>query len=147
LIESRFGGRTVIRSPQAAMNPPKEIFMKKLLLALAMLFGFQTLAFAQLYGPSTWTNQHGSVLKVTSVGQGTFRGTFINRNPEIGCVGIPYRVTGTNFYVQITFTVNFVECGAVVKWQGNMLGLGMSAPWVMQRKGVTTWGFDAFGRS
>jgi hypothetical protein len=120
--------------------------MKKLLLALAMLFGFQTLAFAQLSGPATWTSQRGSVLKVTSISRGTFRGVFINQNPDIGCQGIPYPVTGTNFGVQITFTVNFVKCKAVVKWQGDVSGLGMSTPWVMQRNGVTTTGFDFFGR-
>ena len=89
--------------------------MKKILLAIAILFSFQTLAFAQLPGPSTWTNQHGSVLKVTSLSRGTFRGVFINRNPDIGCVGIPYPVTGTNFGVRVSFTVNFAKCGAVVK--------------------------------
>jgi hypothetical protein len=120
--------------------------MKKLLLAVAMLFSFQTLAFAQLSAPSTWTSQRGSVLKVTSLSRGTFRGVFINKNPDIGCVGIPNPVTGTNFGVQITFTVNFVKCGALVKWQGDVSGFGMSTPWVMRRNGVTTTGFDFFGR-
>jgi hypothetical protein len=120
--------------------------MKKLLLAVAMLFGFQTLAFAQLSGPSTWTSQRGSILKVTSLSRGTFRGIFINKNPDIGCVGMPYPVSGTNFSVQITFTVNFAKCGAVVKWQGDVSGFGMSTPWVMRRNGVTTTGFDFFGR-
>jgi avidin family protein len=120
--------------------------MKKLLLALAVLLSFQTAAFAQLPGPSTWTNQRGSMLKVTSLSRGTVRGVFINKNPDIGCVGIPYPVTGTNFGVQITFTVNFVKCRAVVKWQGNVSGFGMSTQWVLQRNGATTWGFDFFGR-
>jgi hypothetical protein len=120
--------------------------MKKLMLALAMLFSCQTLAFAQLSGPATWTSQRGSVLKVTSLSRGTFRGIFINRNPDIGCLGIPYPVAGTNFGVQITFTVNFAKCGAVVKWQGDVSGFGMSTPWVMRRNGVTTTGFDFFGR-
>ena len=120
--------------------------MKKILLALAIFFSFQTLAFAQLSGPATWTNQRGSVLKVTSLSRGTFRGVFINRNPDFGCLGIPYPVTGTNFGVQITFTVNFVKCKAVVKWQGDVSGFGMSTPWVLQRNGTTTWGFDFFGR-
>jgi hypothetical protein len=113
---------------------------------LAILFSSQTLAFAQMYGPATWTNQHGSVLKVTSFGRGTFRGVFINKNPDIGCVGIPYPATGTSFGVQTTFTVNFVKCKAVVKWQGNASGFGMSTQWVMQRNGTTTWGFDFFSR-
>jgi hypothetical protein len=120
--------------------------MKKLLLALAMLFSSQTLAFAQLSGPATWTSQRGSVLKVTSLSRGTFRGIFTNRNPDIGCPPIPYPVAGTNFGAQITFTVNLVRCKAVVKWQGDVSGFGMSTPWVMQRNGVTTTGFDFFGR-
>ena len=65
--------------------------MKKLMLAFAMLFSFQTLAFAQLAGPSIWTNQRGSVLKVTSLGRGTFRGIFINQNPDFGCQGFHIR--------------------------------------------------------
>jgi hypothetical protein len=120
--------------------------MKKIFLAFAILFGFQSLAFAQLSGPATWTSQRGSILKVTSLSRGTFRGIFINKAPEIGCQGIPYPVTGTNFGVQITFAVNFVKCRAVVKWQGDVSGLGMSTPWVMRRNGATTTGFDFFGR-
>ena len=121
--------------------------MKKLLLAFAILFSSQTLAFAQMYGPATWTNQRGSVLKVTSFGRGTFRGSFINQNPDFGCVGIPYPVAGTTFGVQTTFTVNFVKCKAAVKWQGNASGFGMSTQWVLTRNGTTTWGFDFFSRS
>ena len=121
--------------------------MKKILLALAVLLSSQTLAFAQLPGPSTWTNQHGSVLKVTSLSRGTFRGTFTNQNPDFGCQGIPYPVTGTNFSVQIRFTVNLAKCGSVVNWQGDVSGFGMSTPWILRRKGVTTTGFDFFGGS
>jgi hypothetical protein len=55
-------------------------------------------------------------------------------------------VSGTNFSVQITFTVNFAKCGAVVKWQGDVSGFGMSVPWVMRRNGVATTGFDFFGQ-
>jgi hypothetical protein len=59
--------------------------------------------------------------------------------------GIPYPVIGTNFSVQITFTVNFAKCGAVVKWRSDVSGFGMSTPWVMRRNGVTTTEFDFFG--
>jgi hypothetical protein len=121
--------------------------MKKLLLALAVLLSSQTLALAQMSGPATWTNQRGSVLKVTSLGRGTFRGIFTNQNPDFGCQGIPYPVTGTSFGVQTTFTVNFVKCKAAVKWQGNASGFGMSTQWVLTRNGTTTWGFDFFSRS
>ena len=122
--------------------------MKKILLAFSLLLSFQTLAFAQwLPGPATWTSQNGSVLKVATRGPGPFRGTFINQNPQIGCQGIPYPVTGSIGSPQVSFTVNFVKCGAVVKWRGDQSGFGMSVQWVMQQGGKTTVGFDFFGRS
>jgi hypothetical protein len=126
--------------------------MRRLLLAISVLLSFQSAALAQLPGPSRWTNQHGSEFKITSLVRGTFRGVFTNRNPAIGCVGIPYPVTGTNFYVQITFTVNFVKCGLTVKWQGDVQGFGMSTPWwvltsVRKTAPPTLSGYDFFSRS
>ena len=52
--------------------------MKRILLGLALLLGFQTLAVAQGIGPTTWTSQSGSVLKVTTLAGTTFRGVFVN---------------------------------------------------------------------
>jgi len=121
--------------------------MKRILLGLALLSAFQSPALAQGIGPATWTSQSGSVLKVATPAGIAFRGVFINRNPQIGCLGIPYPVTGTYASPQVVFTVNFVKCGAVVRWRGNASGLGMSVQWVMQRGGATTVGFDAFDRS
>jgi hypothetical protein len=120
--------------------------MKRILLGFALLLGFEPLAVAQGIGPATWTSQSGSVLKVTALSRGAFRGQFINRNPQIGCLGIPYPVTGTYASPQVTFKVNFVKCGAVVTWRGDASGFGMSAQWVMQRGGATTVGFDFFSR-
>ncbi len=120
--------------------------MKRILLSLALLLGFQPFAVAQGIGPTTWTSQSGSALKVTTVAGTAFRGVFINRNPQIGCLGIPYPVTGTYVSPQVTFKVNFVKCGAVVTWRGDASGFGMSVQWVMQQGGNTTAGFDAFGR-
>src|SRR4051794_24852830 len=105
--------------------------MKSIFLSFALLLGFQSLAVAQGIAPSSWTSQNGSVLKVTTAGPGAaFRGVFINRNPQIGCVAIPYPVTGTYMSPQVTFTVNFVKCGAVATWRGDASGFGMSAQWV-----------------
>jgi hypothetical protein len=120
--------------------------MKRVLLGFALLFGLHSLAVAQGIGPTTWTSQSGSVLKVTTLAGSAFRAVFINRNPQIGCLGIPYPVTGTYASPQVTFKVNFVKCGAVVTWRGDASGFGMSAQWVMQRGGATTVGFDFFGR-
>jgi len=123
--------------------------MKKLLLALAALLACQTAATAQMDGPALWTNQHGSQLRITSVKGGVIRGTFTNRAPEIGCLGIPYPITGTNFGVQVKFTVNFLKCRSVGTWQGNAQGFGMSTPWSLRyiSNGATTSGFDFFSRS
>lgn len=126
--------------------------MRRMLLAVAAILSFQSAASAQLPGPSRWTSQQGSELRITSLARGAFRGVFTNRNPAIGCVGIPYPVSGTNFSVQITFTVNFVKCGLTVKWRGDVQGFGMSTPWwvlTSAKKGApsTLTGFDFFGRS
>ena len=96
--------------------------MKRILLGLALLSGFQSLAVAQGIGPATWTSQSGSVLKVTALTGIAFRGVFINRNLQIGCLGIPYPVTGTYLSPQVTFNVNFVKCSSMVTWRGNASG-------------------------
>ena len=125
--------------------------MKKILLGFALLLSFQTLAFAQVPpGRSTWTSNRGSVLKLTAASgtvSGAFRGVFINRDPQIGCRRIPYPVTGTTFFAQVSFTVNFAKCGAVVKWNGDVAGPTMAVQYAMQRGGVTTVGFDIFNRN
>jgi hypothetical protein len=130
----------------AAKTVAKGICMKRVLLSLALLLGVPSLALAQGIGPATWTSQSGSVLKVTTLSGTAFRGTFMNRNPQIGCLGIPYPVTGTYASPQVTFTVYFAKCGAVVTWRGDASGFGMSAQWVMERGGATTVGFDFFSR-
>ena len=118
------------------------------MLAVAILLGLQTLALADpLTAGSLWTNQRGSQLKITSVSGRSFRGTFTNNAAGFQCLGIPYPVTGTTFGVQITFTVNFVKCRTVTKWQGDFQGFGMSVQWVLQSKGQTQVGFDFFSRT
>ena len=61
--------------------------------------------------------------------------------------GHPVSGDGTYVSLQVTFKVNFVRCGAMVKWHGDASGFGMSAQWVMRRTGATTVGFDFFGRA
>jgi hypothetical protein len=147
LIVTGFGATTNCRGRLLRPNRSlKELQMKRILLGLLLLVGFQPFAMAQGIGPTTWTNQNGSVLKVTTINGIAFRGVFVNRDPQIGCLGIPYPVTGTYFSPQVTFKVNFVKCGAVVTWRGSASGFGMSVQWVMQRGGAFTVGFDAFGR-
>jgi hypothetical protein len=129
-----------------------EIAMRTLLVALLVVLGWQSLANADTLEPrALWTNQRGSVLQITSVGQGVFRGIFTNRADGFACQGTPYPVSGTTFGVQIRFTVNFAKCGTVAKWQGNYMGFGMSTQWVLTsvKNGVSTnmVGYDFFGFS
>jgi hypothetical protein len=121
--------------------------MKKLLLIIGLLIGFSGVAKAdQLTAPSLWKNQRGSELRITSVNGTSFRGTFTNFDPDFQCQGIPYPVTGISAGPQTSFTVNFVKCRTVTKWNGNAMGLGMSVQWVLQHNGQTQVGFDFFWR-
>jgi Avidin family len=119
--------------------------MKKLLLVICLLFGFSEAAMAdQLQAPSLWKNQRGSELKITAVKNGRISGTFTNRDPNYQCVGISYPVTGVTSSGPTTFTVNFVKCRTVTKWNGNVLGLAMSSQWVLTYNGQTQVGYDIF---
>lgn len=121
--------------------------MKKFLLIIGLLIGFSGVANAdRLIAPSLWKNQRGSELRITSVNGTSFRGTFTNFDPNFQCVGIPYPVTGVAGGGPTTFTVNFVKCATVTKWNGDVQGLGLSAQWLLQHNGQTQVGFDFFWR-
>jgi hypothetical protein len=121
--------------------------MKRFLLVVGLLLGFSGTGIADsLQAPSLWKNQRGSELRVTSVRNGRFTGTFTNFDPNYKCVGIPYPVTGITSGGPTMFTVNFVKCNTVTKWSGNALGLGMSTQWVLRYAGQTQTGFDIFFR-
>jgi len=127
--------------------------MNRLLLAACLVVGLLDTAMAGAVTPgSVWTNQRGSVMRITSVDRfGRFRGTFTNNADGFACKGTPYPVNGTNQSIQITFTVNFLKCKSVATWQGDAQGFGMSVPWVLKYsdangKPQTMTGFDFFGQ-
>ena len=127
--------------------------MKRLLVVALFLVGlFDTAVAGAVMKGQVWTNQRGSVMKITSVDQlGRFRGTFTNNADGFDCKGQTYPVVGTNPGIQITFKVNFTRCRSVTTWQGNASGFGMSVPWVLNYfdasgKPQTMTGFDFFGQ-
>ena len=128
--------------------------MKYLIVAALLVVGLSDAALAgDITRGSVWTNQRGSVMKITFVSQlSNFRGTFTNNAADFACKGIPYPVSGTNASIQVTFTVNFAKCRSAATWRGNVQGLGMTVPWILKYVDQgghpqTTTGFDFFWRS
>jgi hypothetical protein len=107
--------------------------MKRILLALVVLFGSQTLAFAQgMPAPSFWQNQRGSTLEVFSVdGLGSFQGQFVNQAAGFQCKGIPYPAAGSSKPVSVIFSVNFVQCYSHTTWYGVIAGNKIRTNWVL----------------
>ena len=88
--------------------------MRRLLLALVILLGAQTLALAQSpLAPSLWKNQRGSTLEIQWAhpswdGVTHFGGTFVNHANGFECKGIPYPAYGGEPRgAHATFTVAF----------------------------------------
>jgi hypothetical protein len=107
--------------------------MKRILLALVVLLGFQSLAFAQgLPAPSLWQNQRGSTLEVYYVDSaGSFQGQFINQAPGFQCKGTPYPAAGTIKGTAIIFSVSFGQCASQTMWYGVVSGNSMKANWIL----------------
>lgn len=107
--------------------------MKRILLALTLLLGVQSLALSQgLPASSLWQNQRGSTLEVYFVDPaGSFQGQFINRAAGFQCQGMPYPATGTVRGAAITFVVNFVQCTSQTTWSGQVTSKTMKTRWVL----------------
>ena len=107
--------------------------MKRILLALVVLLGFQSLAFAQaLPAPSLWQNQRGSTLEVYYVDPaGSFQGQFINQAAGFSCKGMPYPAAGTIKGAAIIFSVSFVQCTSHTVWYGVVSGNTMKTNWIL----------------
>jgi hypothetical protein len=111
--------------------------MKKMMLAVAVLFATASNAFAQLKAPSTWTNEGNSVLTITAIdADGKIHGTFVNHKAGYGCQGTPYTVKGNSGpATRPYFTVTFTECSTVTIWHFKVQGKKMKAPWTLQYVG------------
>jgi Avidin family len=92
-------------------------------------------------------DQRGSELRITSVGKnGSLHGTFTNYASGFQCQGIPYPITGMTSPGPTTFTVNFVQCRTVTRWDGTASVFGMPTQWVLRHGGQTETGTDFFFR-
>jgi hypothetical protein len=107
--------------------------MKRILLALTILLGVQTYAFAQaLPSGSLWQNQRGSTLEVYFVDPaGSFQGTFTNQAAGFQCKGIPYQALGTVKNAAVVFSVTFVQCTSQTTWYGVVNGNKMRTNWIL----------------
>ena len=106
--------------------------MKKLLVALALLFAFQGVVVADpLMGTSFWRNQRGSTLEVKWAFVSSFSGTFINDAKGYRCKGIPYDANGTSTPEGVAFGVYFEKCNSFAEWTGHISddGRTMSTSW------------------
>jgi hypothetical protein len=110
--------------------------MRRLLLALVILLGAQTLALAQSpLAPSLWKNQRGSTLEIQWAhpswdGVTHFGGTFVNHPNGFECKGIPYLAYGGELRgAHATFKVAFHKCATYATWKGHLRGRKMYMPW------------------
>jgi hypothetical protein len=123
--------------------------MRRLFLALFVLLGCQTFAFAQsTLTQSLWKNQRGSTLEVTWVTPSAFGGTFTNHAAGYQCQGIPYLALGTISGDDVSFKVVFVQCSSATTWTGKIWGGVMKTKWNLLYfpTGQTQQGIDVFRR-
>jgi len=93
--------------------------------------------------PSTWVNQRGSTLTVSTMdGAGNFTGTYVNRAPGFSCQNSPYPLAGTSKGNNVNFVVTWnnqpmwdkpSNCLSVTAWQGTLSGNTISTQWQLAR--------------
>ena len=104
-------------------------------ICLAFIVASSGLAAAQpLPVPSSWQNQRGSTLSISSIDSfGNFRGTYINRASGFGCQNSPYPVVGYTSGSTVNFVVtwnnNVMNCLSVTAWNGAINGATLTTYW------------------
>jgi Avidin family len=105
------------------------------LLAIVLSAGVVSNAVAQgaLPAPSTWKNQRGSILEITSVDPtGVIKGKFTNNAPNTKCLGTIFDIVGhTLKNGQIFFGVTFTPCNTITSWHGSVAGTTYSTTWAL----------------
>ncbi len=103
------------------------------------------LAFASLAQPAgaqsppvtgTWTNDHGSVLVIQSVGaDGSVTGTYASNAPGYKCAGIAFPLLGWMDGPRISYTVRWknasVDCASITSWTGYFNEGRLGVEWVL----------------
>jgi hypothetical protein len=107
--------------------------MKRILLALVVLLGFQSFSAAQgMPAWSLWQNQRGSTLEVYFADpSGPFQGQFTNQAQGYECKGIPYPAAGTSRGSSVVFSTTFVKCYSHATWFGVMSGNTITTRWIL----------------
>ena len=109
---------------------------------------------SQLTAGTSWINERGSVLTITTIGSnGLLSGTYVT---GVGCsAGQPQPMTGWYYGTEtggaITFSVLWQGCNTVTSWSGqfnNQTG-GFQTLWLLTAAGAPVWngihtGTDAF---
>jgi hypothetical protein len=106
---------------------------RSFLAAVAAILVFATTALADtLPAPSSWKNQRGSVLNITSVdASGSIQGDFTNNADGFDCKGISYPVSGKTGSRGLWFVVTFAKCDSFTIWRGHVKGSQMSTKWTL----------------
>jgi len=108
--------------------------MRRLIIAFVVLLATWGASQAQtLPVPSTWLNQRGSILTITTIDTaGNLKGTFVNNAAGFSCKGTPYDVAGAVKGADLFFYVTFGPCNTITVWRGRMKGAEISTQWELK---------------
>ena len=125
-----------------------------LALALVFLIAGAATAFAQnLTAPSTWKNQRGSIMTISSIaGDGTFKGSYENKAAGYPCQST-YDMNGTVKRHKVSFvvvwknkqdsdTTNQLDCRSLTVWTGHLSGNQISTHWSLAYGNAATGKID-----
>ena len=107
--------------------------MKRALLALVVLLGFQSLAFAQgafvvsLAKPARFDLGSGFGGRVPV----QLPGNVHQSGPRLSVQGIPSGAEGTNAGGAVAFAVVFVQCNSLTTWSGVVSGGTLKTTWTL----------------
>jgi hypothetical protein len=93
--------------------------------------------------PSSWVNQDGSTLSITSVDStGQITGIYINGAAGYNCQNIVYPVTGWIYGTAITFDTKWESsiesCNSITSWAGFLYQGEISTFWNLTLNGSTS---------
>lgn len=95
-----------------------------LIALLACLITTPAVAQKSLQPNTTWVNQRGSQLTISTINpDGSFVGTYVNRDLKYMCRDVPYGVSGWVYGDEIGFQVRWSRpsgpnCASIASWTG-----------------------------
>jgi hypothetical protein len=111
--------------------------------ALVLIIGTASASGQSLPAPSTWKNQRGSILTITTMdGSGNFVGSYDNEAPGYPCHDT-FDMKGKASGTAVTFAVVWKnsrgsDCGSVTAWRGRIIGSVISTRWKLAYGNPTT---------